>query len=51
MTRAIKAAEQAGLRIAGVRADGTVITYKEGESPLLPVEAAKPGLSKYEDVG
>lgn len=51
MTRAIRAAEKAGLRVAGVRADGTVITYKDGESPLLAVEAPKLDRSKYEVAG
>ncbi len=35
--RMIQAARREGLRIGGIKADGTVITY-EGENPLVPVD-------------
>jgi hypothetical protein len=33
----IHAARREGLRIAGIKPDGTVVTY-EGENPLVPVD-------------
>lgn len=35
--RMIQAARREGLRIAGIRPDGTVIVY-EGENPLVPID-------------
>ena len=35
--RVIQAARREGLRIAGIRADGTVVVF-EGENPLVPVD-------------
>lgn len=35
--RMIYAARREGLRIAGIKPDGTVVTY-EGENPLVPVD-------------
>jgi hypothetical protein len=35
--RAIQAAQREGLRIAGIKADGTVVVF-EGENPLVPVD-------------
>jgi hypothetical protein len=35
--RVIQAAQREGLRIAGIRADGTVVVF-EGENPLVPVD-------------
>lgn len=36
--RLIKAAQAQGLRIAGIKPDGTVITYQDGDNPLAPVD-------------
>lgn len=48
--RAIKAVEKAGLRVAAVRPDGTVIV-DNGESALAPAEVEAPDkpASKWED--
>ena len=35
--RMIQAARREGLRIAGIKPDGTVVTY-EGKNPLVPVD-------------
>lgn len=35
--RLIQAAKREGLRIAGLRPDGTVVVY-EGDNPLVPVD-------------
>lgn len=41
--RAIRAATRAGLKVVGVRPDGTILTVREGEpSPLPPVEPVAP---------
>lgn len=52
--RAISAARKAGLRVMGIRADGTVIV-QDGENPDVPLpDSASPGhvspSSKWEDV-
>jgi hypothetical protein len=35
--RVIQAAQREGLRIAGIRTDGTVVVF-EGENPFVPVD-------------
>lgn len=37
VTRAIAAARKAGLRVVGIRPDGTVLV-QEGDAPIVPVE-------------
>jgi hypothetical protein len=36
--RMINAARLAGLRVAGIKPDGTIITYQDGDNPLVPVD-------------
>jgi hypothetical protein len=36
--RSIKAAQKQGLHIAGIRPDGTVVTYGAGDNPLVPID-------------
>ena len=36
--RMIQAAQREGLRIAGIKPDGTVIVYEREENPLVPVD-------------
>jgi hypothetical protein len=40
--RLIQAARRKGLRIAGLRPDGTVVVY-EGDNPLVPVDRSLAG--------
>lgn len=40
--RLIQAARREGLKIAGLRPDGTVIVY-EGDNPLVPVDLSPAG--------
>jgi hypothetical protein len=41
LARAIRAAMRAGLEVAGVRSDGTLVLKKPGErNPLQPADAA-----------
>lgn len=51
LTRALKAADKAGFRVAELRPDGTVLVYKTGDIPVPRIEPGKADLSKYEDVG
>jgi hypothetical protein len=41
VARIIRAARREGLRIAGIRPDGTIIVYDQGENPLVPVDEGK----------
>ena len=34
----IQAARREGLRVAGIKPDGTVVVYDGGENPLTPVD-------------
>jgi 2-C-methyl-D-erythritol 4-phosphate cytidylyltransferase len=36
--RCIEAALEQGLHIAGIRPDGTIVTYDGGENPLVPID-------------
>ena len=36
--RGIEAAREQGLHIAGIRPDGTIVTYDGGENPLVPID-------------
>jgi hypothetical protein len=36
--RMIQAARREGLRIAGIKPDGTVVVYDREENPLMPVD-------------
>jgi hypothetical protein len=36
--RIIQAARREGLRVAGIKPDGTVVVYDSGENPLAPVD-------------
>jgi hypothetical protein len=36
--RMIKAAQDAGLRVAGIKPDGTVVVYSGRENPLVPID-------------
>jgi hypothetical protein len=36
--RVIQAARREGLRVAGIKPDGTVVVYDGGENPLAPVD-------------
>lgn len=50
LRRAITAARRAGLRVVGIRPDGTVIVDEgQGEHPLVPVDVIQPPASKWED--
>ena len=40
VTRAISAARKAGLRVIGIRPDGTVLV-QEADAPIVPAEAAR----------
>jgi hypothetical protein len=42
--RNIDAARLKGLRIAGIRPDGTIVTYEDGNNPFAPVDQHDPGL-------
>jgi hypothetical protein len=39
--RSIKAALEQGLRVAGIRPDGTIVTHEGGENPLVPIDQPK----------
>jgi hypothetical protein len=41
--RIIRAVRQEGLRVAGIRPDGTVVVYDGEENPLAPVDDGKGG--------
>jgi hypothetical protein len=41
--RIIQAARREGLRVAGIKPDGTVVVYEAGENPLAPVEGLMGG--------
>jgi hypothetical protein len=36
--RMVTAARNAGLRIAGIKPDGTIVVYEGGDNPLAPVD-------------
>jgi hypothetical protein len=36
--RCIEAAREQGLHIAGIRPDGTIVIYENGENPLVPID-------------
>jgi hypothetical protein len=36
--RIIQATRREGLRVAGIKPDGTVVVYDSGENPLAPVD-------------
>jgi hypothetical protein len=38
LRRIIQAARREGLRIAGIKLDGTVVVYEDQENPLVPVD-------------
>jgi hypothetical protein len=40
VTRAIAAARKAGLRVIGIKPDGTVLV-QEGDAPIVPVEVTR----------
>ena len=49
--RAIAAAEAAGMRVVGIRADGTVIVDRGNTPhPLVPVDTDNADASKWSDV-
>ena len=55
LRRAIAAARKEGLRVAGIRPDGTLITVNAGENPPNDVAGLAPAVesaprSKWEDV-
>jgi hypothetical protein len=39
LRRAIKAAQEAGLRVTGIRSDGTLVIDDKADSPQPPLEA------------
>jgi hypothetical protein len=41
--RIIQAIRREGLRVAGVKPDGTIVVYDGGENPLAPVDGLKGG--------
>lgn len=41
--RLIQAARREGLRIAGLKPDGTVVVYDKGDNPLVPVDHSLAG--------
>lgn len=50
ITRALKAGDRAGFRVAEVRPDGSVLLYKAGEIPVPKVDPAPRGPSKWDNV-
>jgi hypothetical protein len=55
LRRVIAAARKEGLRVAGIRPDGTLITVNAGENPAIDVAGLAPTAesaprSKWEDV-
>jgi hypothetical protein len=40
VTRAIAAAQKAGLRVIGIKPDGTVLV-QEGDAPIAPVDTSR----------
>jgi hypothetical protein len=48
--RLIKAARAEGLRIAGMRSDGTLIFYDDDTNPLAPLDEQASPRSKWEDI-
>jgi hypothetical protein len=52
VTRAIAAAKKAGLRVVGIRPDGTVLV-QEGDAPIVPADAERqtaPAGTSWDDV-
>jgi hypothetical protein len=50
VARIIRAARREGLRIAGIKPDGTIIVYEQGENPLAPVDHSKAATQDTEAV-
>jgi len=47
--RIIQAARREGLRIAGIKPDGTIVVYEQEENPLVPVDRVDRTITGTED--